>query len=140
MHACTHTYAHVYTYSGTSLILIWTLLGRKKVSFLVISEVAMYSNRAFGTAKCILFIEMSSFQGVLVREVPLYAQTVCTHALSHCCTSVTTVTSSPMSPLHTVPLSELPKHSNCTCTMCTCTHWYTLSVMLHMKAESCDCI
>ena len=28
---------------------------------------------AFGTAKCVLFIEVSSFQGVLIREVPLYS-------------------------------------------------------------------
>ena len=27
---------------------------------------------AFGTAKSVLFIEVSSFQGVLIREVPLY--------------------------------------------------------------------
>ena len=27
---------------------------------------------AFGTAKSVLFIEVSSFQGILIREVPLY--------------------------------------------------------------------
>ena len=32
----------------------------------------MYTNRVFGTAKCVLFIEVSSFQGILIREVPLY--------------------------------------------------------------------
>ena len=32
----------------------------------------MYTNRVFGTAKCVLFIEVSSFQGVLIREIPLY--------------------------------------------------------------------
>ena len=26
----------------------------------------------FGTAKCVLFIEVSSFQGVLIRDVPMY--------------------------------------------------------------------
>ena len=31
----------------------------------------MYTNMAFGTAKSVLFIEVSSFQGVLIREVPL---------------------------------------------------------------------
>ena len=29
----------------------------------------MYTNRVFGTAKCVLFIEVSSFQGVLIIEV-----------------------------------------------------------------------
>ena len=28
----------------------------------------MYTDKVFGTAKCILFIEVSSFQGVLIRE------------------------------------------------------------------------
>ena len=31
----------------------------------------MYTNRVFRT-ECVLFIEVSSFQGVLIREVPLY--------------------------------------------------------------------
>ena len=31
----------------------------------------MYTDRVFGTAKCVLFIEVSLFQGVLIREVPL---------------------------------------------------------------------
>ena len=35
----------------------------------------MYKNVAFGTAKSVLFIEVSSFQGVLIREVPLYVYT-----------------------------------------------------------------
>ena len=30
----------------------------------------MYTNRMFGTAKCVFSIELSSFQGVLIREVP----------------------------------------------------------------------
>ena len=30
----------------------------------------MYTNRVVGTAKCVLFIEVSSFQGVLIRGVP----------------------------------------------------------------------
>ena len=32
----------------------------------------MNTGRVFGTAICVLFIEVSSFQGVLIREVPLY--------------------------------------------------------------------
>ena len=32
----------------------------------------MYANRVFGTTECVLFIKVSSFQGVLTREVPLY--------------------------------------------------------------------
>ena len=32
----------------------------------------MNTGRVFGTAKCVLFIEVSAFQGVLIREVPLY--------------------------------------------------------------------
>ena len=34
----------------------------------------MYTNTVFGTAKCVLFMEVSSLQGVLIREleVPLY--------------------------------------------------------------------
>ena len=31
---------------------------------------------AFGTAKSVLFIKVSSFQGVLIREVPLYTNLV----------------------------------------------------------------
>ena len=27
----------------------------------------MYTNRVFGTAKCVLFIEVSSFHGVLIK-------------------------------------------------------------------------
>ena len=29
----------------------------------------MYTNRVFGIANCVLLIEVSSFQGVLIREV-----------------------------------------------------------------------
>ena len=32
----------------------------------------MYTNRVFRTAKGVLHSEVSSFQGVLIREVPLY--------------------------------------------------------------------
>ena len=32
----------------------------------------MYTNMAFGAAKAVLFIEVSSLQGVLIRGVPLY--------------------------------------------------------------------
>ena len=32
----------------------------------------MHTNRVFEAVKCVLFIEVSSFQGVLIREVPLY--------------------------------------------------------------------
>ena len=32
-----------------------------------ISGVVMYTNRVFGTAKCVLFVEVSSFQGVLSK-------------------------------------------------------------------------
>ena len=35
----------------------------------------MYTNRVFRTAKCVLFIEVSSFQGVLIRGVSAYADT-----------------------------------------------------------------
>ena len=38
----------------------------------MISGVKFYTNMAFGTAKSVLFIEVSSFQGVLIRVVPLY--------------------------------------------------------------------
>ena len=36
----------------------------------------MYANTVFGTAKCVLFIEVSAFQGVLISEVVMYANTV----------------------------------------------------------------
>ena len=36
----------------------------------------MYTNRVFGTTKRVLFSEVSSFQGVLISEVPLYSGTV----------------------------------------------------------------
>ena len=68
---------NVYTcvYSGTSLIR--TPLGQKKVSISVRCpdfSVVMNSGRVFGTAKCVLFIDIkvSSFQGVLIRVVLLY--------------------------------------------------------------------
>ena len=32
----------------------------------------MYTKGVFGMVKCVLFIEVSSFQGVLIRGVPLY--------------------------------------------------------------------
>ena len=32
----------------------------------------MYTNGVFGTAKCVLFIEVSLFQGVLNVGIPLY--------------------------------------------------------------------
>ena len=32
----------------------------------------MYTNRVFGTAICVLFIEVSSFQSALIKGVPLY--------------------------------------------------------------------
>ena len=32
----------------------------------------MYTNRGFGTAECVLFIVVSSFLSILIREVPLY--------------------------------------------------------------------
>ena len=32
----------------------------------------MYRNMTFGAAKAVLFIEVSSLQGVLIRGVPLY--------------------------------------------------------------------
>ena len=38
----------------------WGLIG--------VSGVKLYTNMAFGTAKSVLFIEMSSFQGVLIIE------------------------------------------------------------------------
>ena len=44
----------------------------------LISGVELYTNMAFGTAKSVLFIEVSSFQGVLIRGVLLYNITVCT--------------------------------------------------------------
>ena len=34
------------------------------------------TNRVFGMAKSVLVIEVSSFQGVLIREVPLYTPTL----------------------------------------------------------------
>ena len=33
----------------------------------------LYTNRVCRTTKCVPFIEVSSFQGVLIREVPLYS-------------------------------------------------------------------
>ena len=64
-------------YSGTSLI--WTPLGQKRVSLLVrcpdfrgCNVPNKAPNRVFGTVKCVLFIKVSSFQGVLIREVPFY--------------------------------------------------------------------
>ena len=36
----------------------------------------MHTNRVFGTVKCVLYIEVSSFQGVLIREVALYGTAV----------------------------------------------------------------
>ena len=55
----------------------WTPLGQKEVSMLVRCPdfrgcTCMYANRVFRTAKVVLYIEMSSFQGVLITEVPLY--------------------------------------------------------------------
>ena len=38
----------------------------------LISGVKLYTNMVFGTAKSVLFIEVSSFQGVLIRGVLLY--------------------------------------------------------------------
>ena len=50
--------------------LIRTPLGQMEVSLLVISGVVMYTNRLLGKAQCVLLIEVSSFQGVLIRGVP----------------------------------------------------------------------
>ena len=36
----------------------------------LISGVVVYTDGMFGTAKCVLVIEMSSIQGILLREVP----------------------------------------------------------------------
>ena len=36
------------------------------------SGVKLYTNLAFGIAKSVLFIEVYTFQGVLIRGVPLY--------------------------------------------------------------------
>ena len=46
-------------------------MGQKKVSILVkcpVSGVVMNADRVFGTAKCVLFMEVSKFQGVLIRD------------------------------------------------------------------------
>ena len=32
----------------------------------------MYTNRVFETVKCVLFVKVTSFQGVLIRGAPLY--------------------------------------------------------------------
>ena len=39
------------------------------MSLLVRCPDVLYTNREFGTAKCVLFIEVSSFQGVQIRGV-----------------------------------------------------------------------
>ena len=36
----------------------------------------MYTNKAFGTVKCVLFIEVSLFQGLLIGGVPLYSSSL----------------------------------------------------------------
>ena len=36
----------------------------------------MYTNRVFGTAKSALFIEVSSFQGVLNKGFPIYSDVI----------------------------------------------------------------
>ena len=76
IHGFSHERRRVWVwFSGTSLI--QTPLEQKKVSLLgspllvscpdkkIFSGVVMYINRVFGTAKRVLFIEVSSFQGVL---------------------------------------------------------------------------
>ena len=48
-------------------------MGQKEVSLLVRCpdfRVVIYTNRVFGIAKCVLFIEVSSFQGVLIKWAP----------------------------------------------------------------------
>ena len=37
----------------------------------------MYTNRVFGTVKCVLFIEVSSFQGVLIKGFRCCKRCVC---------------------------------------------------------------
>ena len=63
---------HVY-YSGTALI--WTPLGQAES--VLISGVIMYRNMTFGAVKAVLFIEVSSLWGVLIRGVPLYSVQAC---------------------------------------------------------------
>ena len=50
-------------------LLIWILLGQKKVSLLVKCPDFRGSNvhRVFMTAKCVLFIDVSSLQSVLIK-------------------------------------------------------------------------
>ena len=46
----------------------------------------MYTNRVFGTAKCVLFIEVSPFQGVLTYIGTIYVGTyVCTYTYTEMC-------------------------------------------------------
>ena len=34
----------------------------------------MHTNRVFGTAECVLFIEVSSFQGIPIRDISVQLQ------------------------------------------------------------------
>ena len=55
-----------YMYNGTSLV--WT---PKKVSLLVrcpMLGVIVYTHRVLGTAECVLFIDVSSFQDVVNKR------------------------------------------------------------------------
>ena len=47
----------------------------------------MYTNRVFGTAKCVLFIKVSSFQCVLINGSHCTLEHV--HTRSHTCTHST---------------------------------------------------
>ena len=53
-----HPCLHALPCRGTALT-----LGKKEVSGSVRCRVERYTNVVFGTAKCVLFIEVSSFQG-----------------------------------------------------------------------------
>ena len=89
-------------YSGTSLI--QTPLGQ-------ISGVVMYTCEVFGTAKCVLFIEVSSFQGVLIKtlcnvgEGVAYLGAMETGMSLRCC-------------LRAVPDFRLPVHSTSPAHVC----------------------
>ena len=58
----------MYMYSTWNLSNPDTLGAEESV---LISGVKLYTNMAFGTTKSVLFIEVSSFQGVLIRGAPL---------------------------------------------------------------------
>ena len=64
-------YMHIIFYSPVCIQWNLSTLRTEQHVVRVKCPVAMYTNGVFRTAKCVLFTEVSSFQGVLIKRVPL---------------------------------------------------------------------